>query len=219
MDITPLKPTVLSLKLLPDAHAQLLESFGVKAREGSSLGLITCDMDDALFAALDEATKASPVEVIYAHSFYAGSAHSSGPLSGEAIGIIQGPDDQTVRDGLQACVGELERNAWFYKTTGPTGIAFFPHVISSLGYYLSKEAGLKPGDAMAYLIAPPIESVIALDAALKAANVRLVKHFKPPTETNFGGGYLTGTLDEVEAAARAFADALVRISERTKDLF
>ena len=218
MDLIPLKPSVLSLKLLPDAHQQLLESFGVKARSGSSLGLITCDMDDALFAALDEATKASPVEVIYARSFYAGSAHASGPLSGEAIGIIQGADNQTVRDGLSACVENLERSAWFYKTPGEKGLPFFPHVISSLGYYLSKESGLPVGDAMAYLIAPPIESVMALDAALKAADVRLVKHFKPPTETNFGGGYLTGSLSEVEAAARAFADAMVRVSERTHDL-
>src|SRR5262249_53225369 len=51
------------------------------------------------------------------------------------------------------------------------------------------------------------ESVLALDAALKAAPVRLVKWFGPPTETNFGGGWLAGELDAVEAAARAFAAA------------
>jgi ethanolamine utilization protein EutL len=66
---------------------------------------------------------------------------------------------------------------------------------------------------MAYLIAPPMESVIALDAALKAGDVRLVKHFKPPTETNFGGGYLSGRLDMLEAAARAFSEALIHLSQ------
>ena len=45
----------------------------------------------------------------------------------------------------------------------------FPHVIASLGEYLSREAGLAPGTPMAYLVAPPIEATIGLDAALKAA--------------------------------------------------
>ena len=214
MDIIPLKPKVLSLQLLARPDFQLLKSFGVAAPEKQCLGLITCDMDDALFAALDEATKAASVNVIYAKSFYAGSKHQSGPLSGEAIGIIEGPDDQSVREGLQACVANLEKSAWFYQTRGEREIAFFPHVISSLGYYLSKEAGLEVGQPMAYLIAPPIESVIALDAALKSADVKLVKHFKPPTETNFGGGYLSGALDEVEAAARVFAETVVKISQQ-----
>ncbi len=61
---------------------------------------------------------------------------------------------------------------------------------------------------MAYLIAPPMESVIGLDRALKAADVKLVKHFGPPTETNFGGGYLVGELTEVEAACTAFIEGI-----------
>jgi len=213
MEIVAAKPKVLSVKYIPDAHKSLLESFGADAKNGTSLGLITCDMDDALYAALDECTKASQVEVLYAKSFYAGSAHASGPLSGEVLGVIHGADHQTIQDGMNACLAELERAAWFYKTTGAREISFFPHVISSLGYYLSKESGLKVGDPMAYLIAPPIESVIALNAALKTTDVRLVKHFKPPTETNFGGAYLSGTLDEVEAAAKIFAETICRIAE------
>jgi ethanolamine utilization protein EutL len=218
LDLIPLKPKVLSVKLLARPDQQLLDSFGVSSREDKSLGLITCDMDDALFAALDECTKSSQVNVIFAKSFYAGSKHASGPLSGEAIGIIEGPDDQSVRSGIESCLENLEKCAWFYQTKGDLEIAFFPHVISSLGHYLSKESGLQPGDPMAYLIAPPMESIIALDEALKAADVKLVKHFKPPTETNFGGAYLTGSLDEVEAAARAFAETLVKISQRAFDL-
>jgi ethanolamine utilization protein EutL len=216
--MVPAHPKVLSVKLIPDASKSLIESFGANASNGSSLGLITCDMDDALFAALDECTKASQVEVIFAKSFYAGSAHASGPLSGEVLGIIQGADNQSVLDGLQACQAELKRSAWFYKTTGAIEISFFPHVISSLGHYLSKESGLRVGDPMAYLIAPPLESVLALDYALKSADVRMVKHFKPPTETNFGGAYLTGSLAEVEAAAKAFAEKICQISERPSDL-
>ena len=58
-----------------------------------------------------------------------------------------------------------------------------------------------------------MESIIALDAALKAADVRLCRYFGPPTETNFGGGYLTGKLAAVEAAAAAFAEAVLEVAQ------
>jgi ethanolamine utilization cobalamin adenosyltransferase len=64
---------------------------------------------------------------------------------------------------------------------------------------------------MAYLIAPPLESVVGLDAACKAANVRLAKWFGPPSETNFGGGYLVGDQTACEAAATAFASAIADV--------
>jgi len=50
--------------------------------------------------------------------------------------------------------------------------------------------------------------MIAVDAALKAAPVRLCKLFSPPTETNYAGAYLTGSVADVEAAAAAFVDAI-----------
>jgi ethanolamine utilization protein EutL len=65
---------------------------------------------------------------------------------------------------------------------------------------------------MAYLVAPPLEASIALDAALKAADVRAVKVMTPPTETNFAAAWLTGTLDECEAAAVAYAQAVVDVA-------
>ena len=88
----------------------------------------------------------------------------------------------------------------------------FPHVIASLGEYLSREAGLAPGEPMAYLVAPPIEATIGLDAALKAADVRAVRVMTPPTETNFACAWLTGTLDACEAAAVAYAAAVVDVA-------
>ena len=35
--------------------------------------------------------------------------------------------------------------------------------------------------------------MVGLDAALKAADVRLCVFYGPPSETNFGGGLLTGS--------------------------
>ena len=48
--------------------------------------------------------------------------------------------------------------------------------------------------------------------ALKAADVRAVKIFPPPTETNFTAAWLTGTQAECEAAAIAYLAAVVDIA-------
>jgi ethanolamine utilization protein EutL len=211
LDLVPVKPQVLARRVIPDVEPQLAAELKlVPGRR--ALGLLTCTSDDALYVALDEGTKAAPVEVVYARSFYAGSGYPSGPLSGEVLGIYAGADPDHVQAALDRACGHLAQEAWFYAADERGRLAFFPHAIAALGNYLSKEAGLAPGRPMAYLIAPPAESVLALDAALKAAPVELVKWFGPPTETNFGGGWLAGDLDAVESAARAFAAAVVEVA-------
>ena len=49
---------------------------------------------------------------------------------------------------------------------------------------------------------------IALDEATKAADVKLCKLYSPPSETNFGGGLLSGTQSACDAACAAFAEAV-----------
>ncbi|MFZ5592543.1 MAG: ethanolamine utilization microcompartment protein EutL, partial [Bacillota bacterium] len=159
-----------------------------------------------------EATKKAQVEVVYARSFYAGAAHASGPLSGEFIGIIAGPNPAEVRSGLEAAILTLEEEAFFYTANEEGTIAMYPHVISRTGSYLSKVAGIPEGEPLAYLIAPPLESVYAVDAALKAADVRMVAWYGPPSETNFGGALLTGTQSACKAAAEAFRDAVISVA-------
>ena len=58
---------------------------------------------------------------------------------------------------------------------------------------------------MAYLIAPPLEALVGLDAALKTAGVALSRFYGPPSETNFAGGLLTGEQSACQAACDAFA--------------
>lgn len=65
---------------------------------------------------------------------------------------------------------------------------------------------------MSYLIAPPIESVYAMDAALKAADVKMVSFFGPPSPTNYGGALLTGSQSACKAACDAFADAVIYVA-------
>ncbi len=205
-------PTVLSVRRLQNADPALIEAYGGDPARHISLGLVTCDQDDAMYVALDEATKHAQVDVIFARSFYAGAAHASGRLSGEILGVIGASDPESIENGLEALLRCLEHDACFYDADGKKTVTVFPHVIASLGEYLSREAKLPVGTPMAYLVAPPLEATIGLDAALKAAEVRAVRVTPPPTETNFACAWLTGDLDACEAAAVAYAAAVVEVA-------
>lgn len=210
--LEPIPPTVLSTRLLADAHDALIRQYGGDPDRHRSLALITCDQDDSLYVALDEATKHAPVDVIFARSFYAGAAHASGKLSGEILGVLAASDPDEVREGLDATLRCLAHDACFYSADEKGEVAVFPHVISSLGHYLSAASGLTVGEPMAYLVAPPLEGTFAFDAALKAAEVQLAKAFPPPTETNYTAAWLGGSLEDCRAAAEAFAEAVVSVS-------
>ena len=90
------------------------------------------------------------------------------------------------------------------------------HTVSRSGSFLSAEAGVPEGTALAYLIAPPLESMYAMDFALKAADVVLCKLYAPPSETNFGGGLLSGTRSACQAACAAFAAAVAQVAAKPK---
>ena len=209
--LDPIKPTILAARLIPRVHEDFAEKLHLRADQ-CSLALLTCDIDDALYVSLDEATKMADVEVVYAKSFYAGSAHASGPLSGEIIGILAGATPAEARSGLNAAVAYAEEQAWFYAADEAGKLAFFPHTISRTGSYLSKVAGIPEGEPLAYLIAPPLEATFAIDAALKAADVTMQVWFEPPSETNFSGALLTGTQSAARAACAAFQDAVLDVA-------
>ena len=209
--LDPVKPTILAARIIPNIHPGFASKLELKP-EHRSLALITCDIDDALYVSLDEATKKADVEVVYAHSFYAGSGYPSGPLSGEIIGILAAPDPAEARAGLNAAVQYAEEEAWFYSANEEGTLNFFPHTISRTGTYLSKEAGVAVGTPLAYLIAPPLEATYALDAAVKAADVEMVLWWAPPSETNYSGGLLSGSQSACRAACQAFQDAVLDVA-------
>ncbi len=215
--LDPIKPTILATRLIPNVDRALAARLELRDDQ-RSLALVTCDIDDSLYVSLDEATKMADVEVVYAHSFYAGSAHASGPLSGEVIGILAAPSPAEARAGLAACVDYAEQQAWFQAADDAGDLAFFAHPISRTGRYLSKEADIPEGTPMAYLIAPPLEATYALDAALKAADVELKVWFPPPSETNFSGGFLIGTQSAVVAACAAFRDGVVEVAAQPREV-
>ncbi len=199
-----LRTTVLSVRIIPNPEPLLLRSLEVP--EGHrSLGLITTDCDDVSYAALDEATKKAEVSVAYARSMYAGSGNASTRLAGEFIGILSAPGPAQARSGLEAAIGFIENQATFYSADEGNTIPYFAHCIAQTGSYLSRQAEVPEGTPMAYLIAPPMEAMVGLDEALKAARVELKVFYGPPTETNFAGGLLVGKQYACQMACEAFA--------------
>ena len=200
---------VLAVRYLANASESLCKGLGVSGI-ARSLGMLTTDCDDATYIALDAATKAAEVEVAYGRSFYAGAANASTPNAGEVIGILAGATPGAVRSGMEAALAAL-RQVGFEETNG---VPYLAHTVSSTGSFLAKEAGVRMGSALAYLIAPPLEGMYAMDAALKAADVTLCKLYTPPSETNFGGGLLSGTQSACDAACAAFAAAVAEVAAR-----
>ena len=202
---------VLAVRYLANASPALCQALG--APKGyPSLAMLTTDCDDATYIALDEATKAADVEVAYGRSFYAGAANASTPHAGEVIGILAGQTPGAVRSGMEAALSALERLG-FRETNN---VPYLAHTVASAGSFLAREAGTRQGTALAYLIAPPLEGMYAMDAALKAADVKLCKLYASPSETNFGGGLLSGTQSACEAACTAFAEAVKEVAARPK---
>ena len=198
---------VLAVRYIPNARPELAKALGAP-RGYPSLGLLTTDCDDATYIALDEATKAADVKVSYGRSFYAGAANASTPYAGEVIGILAGPTPGAVRSGMEAALAALQRLG--FRDLG--GVPCLAHTVASTGSFLSKEAGIPEGSALAYLIAPPLESMYGMDAALKASDVKLCKLYTPPSETNFGGGLLSGSQSACNAACEAFAAAVAQVA-------
>ena len=204
---------VLAVRYIANADKALCRGLG--APEGyTSLGLLTTDCDDATYIALDQATKAADVQVCYGRSFYAGAVNASTPYAGEVIGILAGATPGAVRSGMEAALSALH-HIGFQDVEGVPCLAY---TVSSTGSFLSAEAGVPAGSALAYLIAPPLESMYAMDAALKSADVMLCKLYSPPSETNFGGGLLCGTRSACAAACEAFQTAVADVARAPKSV-
>ena len=209
--LEPIRAKPLAVRLIPNVDRDLAERLKLKP-EQRSLGLLTSDNDDATYVSIDEATKMAEVEVVYARSFYAGARHSSGKLSGEIIAMLAGSNPAEVRAGLSAAMDYLQNEALWYSANEDNSIAFFPHLVSRTGSYLSRVCNIPIGEPIAYLVAPPLEGMMALDAALKAAAVRIVSFTPPPSETNYMAALLTGDQPACRQATIAFRECVLDIA-------
>lgn len=214
-DLLPVQ--ILATHTIANVSESLAERLSLPAGH-RSIGLITADSDDMTYCALDEATKAAAVEVVYGKSLYAGAANASTKLAGEVIGILAGPNPAEITSGLRAAADFLQGGAGFRSANEDDSVIYFAHTVSRTGTYLSQTAGIKEGQALAYLIAPPLEAIVGLDEAMKSADVTLALLFEPPSETNFGGGLLTGSQSACKAACDAFAEAVKAVAARPREV-
>ncbi len=208
-DRIPVK--VLAARIISQVDDGMRKSLGLTDDE-RSVALLTTDCDDASYVAVDEATKMAAVRVVYAKSFYAGAGNASTAYAGEFIGMLAAASPAEARSGLDAALECLRGDCCFLSANDEDTVPYFAHCIARTGTFLSEQAKIPEGSPMAYLIAPPLEAMVALDAALKAADVKLVEFYGPPTETNFAGGLLTGDQAACRAACAAFAETVIEVA-------
>jgi len=211
--LDPIKPSVTALRLI----ASLQDDFRHKLKlpdDIRSLGLISVDSDDVAYIAADEATKQALVQVVYGRSLYAGAANGPSSTAGEVLIMLGGPNPAEVRAGLDAMVATIENGPAFRWANDAEDIAFLAHVVSRTGSYLSETAGIALGDPLAYLVAPPLEATFGIDAALKAADVKLVTYVPPPSETNYSAAFLSGSQAACLAACHAFREAVLDVARQ-----
>jgi ethanolamine utilization protein EutL len=212
----PIKADVLATRIMTNVSPDLAKELEL-GPDHKSIAIITSNCDDVTYTALDEATKKAQVDVVYAKSFYGGADNANTKFAGEVIGILAGPTPAEVRSGLEVAVDVIENGAHFVSANDEGSVAYYAHCVSKTGSYLSEGAGVPEGDSIAYLIAPPLEAMYALDIALKAADVKICAFYGPPTETNFGGALLTGSQSSCRAACDAFALAVEEVAANPRE--
>lgn len=205
-------------KIIPNMDQGLAEQFNLPARY-KSLAVFTASIDDIVFIAVDEATKKADVEVIYCESTFSALDDPYAKLSGEAIALLAAPNPAEARAGLDAAVDHVRNGAYYVNADEAGESIYMAHTISASGTYLSKMCDVQAGTAMAYCMAPPVEMFYAVDAALKAADVKIGAFFNPPLNTtNIAGAILVGTQSACKAACDAFAEACIYVANNPKEL-
>ncbi|KNZ42490.1 ethanolamine utilization microcompartment protein EutL [Acetobacterium bakii] len=207
-----IRANVVCKNMIPNVSDDLAKALNLKPHQ-RSIGLITGSIDDVTFIALDEATKAADVEVVYGECLFSAFVGIFTSFAGEALGILAGENPAEVQSGLDACADYIENGAFFVNANDKGESIYLSHCISSTGSYLSETCEIPAGMPIAYCIAPPIEAIYGIDAALKAADVKICKTFLPPTATsNFSGALMTGSQSACKAACDAFAQAVQYIA-------
>ena len=74
------------------------------------------------------------------------------------------------------------------------------------GTYLSKVFNLPPSSPIVYLVAPPKEDLVGLDAAFKAPDARIAALTVLPSQTNYLGVIRSGDQPACQAARRCLPE-------------
>lgn len=177
-------------------------------KDHQSVGFISCDNEDVMWLALDDATKKAKIEIIHAETVYGGVEYSWSRFGGEITAVISGKNVSDVQDGLRYIKEYIETKSAIYMLNEEGTLGYYVDWIPRAGKYYQKTLDIREGESIAYLVSTPVESTYALDKALKAGNTRLAELFLPPTRVNTGGGIVAGTESACRAAAEAFMKAV-----------
>ncbi|MCD8019242.1 MAG: ethanolamine utilization microcompartment protein EutL [Clostridiales bacterium] len=177
-------------------------------KDHDSVGFISCDNEDVMWLALDDATKRAKILAVYAETVYGGVEYSWSKFGGEITAIISGENVSDVRNGLFYMKEFIENKAEIYMLNEEGTLGYYADCIPRAGKYYQRTLGIPEGQAIAYLVSTPVESTYAFDKALKASNTRIAELFRPPSRVNTGGGIVTGTESACRAAVKAFAEAV-----------
>ncbi len=208
-----IKAEVVCTQMIPSVSKEMAASMKLQPHH-KSLGFITGSIDDVTFISCDEATKGANVEVVYGECTFSALNAPYTKLAGEAIVVFAGPNPAEVESALEIAKRTLESdNATFVSANEDDSTIYLAHCISGVGSYLGGTEEVPEGTSMAYCIAPPVESFYGVDAAVKAADVTIVKQFFPPLNTcNFAGALMIGTQSACKAACEAFGAAVERVA-------
>lgn len=207
---------VFSTVVIPSVEEAMRKELGLKENE-RSCAIFTASFDDFIFLGLDEATKKASVRVSYVHSFYGGGSNASSKLQGEGIGIIAGETVGEVRAGVDAVL-ELEESQVIYGSShnDDDSIVSLVYPVARTGTFFESWLSIPEGSSIAYLAGPPVESIYAVDAALKVSGAKMGQYFAP-AETNCGGAILIGSFSQCVTACAAYADAVGWVADNPKE--
>lgn len=198
---------VMMMKTVPNVTQAYRQTLGIP-QEHNSVGFISADVEDVMYFALDDASKKARINVVHVETVYGTGEQSWSKFGGEITAIISGEKIEDVRSGLSYIKDYIENKSGNYMLDEEGTLGYYVDYTPKSGKFYEKYLGIKPGTALAYLVATPVESTYGLDRALKAADTKIVEFFDPPSRVNTGGALLAGSESACRAAVNAFKEAV-----------
>lgn len=210
---------ILSAKIISNVSPALKKELNIK-HDHKSIGMITAEIDLPAYTALDQVTKMVDVELVYAKSTYGGHTNATTKLAGEFIGILSGGTTEDVKTALTLASNYMKDSLCgeIQFADEENSIPYYAHCIPRPGTYFKTATNISENESIAFLIAPPLESMYALDSVLKSADVKIRVLWKPPTATNFGGALISGNESSCTTACKSFSEAIITIAKTPIDI-
>lgn len=199
-------------KLIPNVNLQYRQEWKLPD-EHESAGLVSCDNEDVLILALDDATKKDQIKVAHVQKAYVGGNRLLGEFTDACTAIISGPRVQDVRSALSHICDYVERKCAHYSTGPAPSVNWYADWVPRAGKYMQERLGISEDTAYCYLYSTPMESTYALDAAMKASNTSLAEVSDIVTRDNRIGAILTGSESACRAAVEAYSNAIERFAK------